>query len=410
MSTRKLPDLVEAFAEYMGSSDAPKQYIKWAMLGVVAGALERKVWLVKDHDTGWYPNLYLFLVGPAGSGKSTVAESAVSFLYELDGVDFLSDDINGASLFEDLRSIGARKKFSWMNDLYPHSAATLFSSEASETFSAQYKNDGLITKLTSLYNGGLLGWHMKHGTGRSTLGGGRHTVLNPCINILACSTAQWLITKCITKNDAAGGFGSRIILVVAKEELRARNEWESASQPKDMNLRRDIIEDLRAVHKMQGPFHTSPCFRDAWSECTRKYNAWKEMQASQGIMGGYQQRKLTQLCKVTMCLAAARRSDLVLMGKDLEDAWSMLNEIEPAMIEVLDELELSPEARLRREIIGHLRRTERQQVTKAEIHRLFPKQDHLQVEMAIKGLVTVGKLVATDVTASRTLYQIIGVY
>jgi energy-coupling factor transporter ATP-binding protein EcfA2 len=287
---RNFPDLIEAFMEYMQHSDAPKSYQRWAMLSIVASCLERKVWLIRDHDTGWYPNMYLFLIGPAGSGKSTVAEAAVSLLFDLECIDFLSEDLNEVTLFHELRSIGARKKFHFNGQDFPHSAATLFSSEASDTFKEQYKGGSVISKLTSMFNGGPLGWHMKQGVGRSTRMDGAVKVVNPCVNLLACSTPIWLIQRCMTRTDAQGGFGSRILLVVSKDELKAQTDWEPEHKAKDMMLRRMIVEDLKQVNKMQGPYCTSACFKEEWRRCQIEYENWKYERTRAGLLGGYHQR------------------------------------------------------------------------------------------------------------------------
>lgn len=402
---RNHADLIEAFMEYMRFSDAPRSYQRWAFVSAIASILERKVWLTRDHDTGWYPNLYLFLIGPPGSGKSTVAETAMSFLYELECVDFLAEDINDASLLHDLAKIGTRKKFEWNGQSFPHSAATLFASEAAEAFTEQAKGLGIIKKLTSLYNGGPLGWHLTHGTGRSTRGDGNVKLLNPCVNLLACSTPEWLLKRCMTRTDAQGGFGSRILLVVSKEELRSQDEWETENKAKDMLLRSSIIEDMRKIALMRGPYTTSACFKDAWRECQRRYDAWKDERARAGILGGYQQRKMTQLYKVTMCLAAGRRDDLVLTGADILDAWQMLSDIEADMVDVLDQLELSPDARNRQDILAYLRKTEKVRVTKSELVRDFPRMDFQELNIAINGLIAMGRLVIVESQPSRTVYM-----
>ena len=404
---RHYPDLLAAWLEYMQFSDTPIVYQKWAFVSCIAGALERKVWLIKDHDTGWYPNLYVFLVGPAGSGKSTVAETAVSMLQEVEGVDFLADDLNQTTLFHGLAEIGKRKKFQWNGEFYPHSAAMLFSSEASETFVEQHRGGGIIKKLVSLYNGGPLNWSLRHGPARSTRIDGDIKLLNPCINLLACSTASWLITKCITKNDAVGGFGSRILLVVSKDGMKEKIEWENAKQVKDMMLRARIIEDLKVIHELKGSYMSSACFRDAWRECTKKFIDWKSERNRTGLFGDYSQRKMVQLCKLSMIIAASRRNELIIMGKDLIDAWDMLSEIEPAMIEVLSDLELSPDAKAQRDIVDYLRRTQKRQITRAELHRDFRGLYFEELERAIKGLLTIGKLAIIEQTHTRILYQFI---
>lgn len=404
---RNFANLMSAWLEYMQSSEAPVIYQKWSFISIVAGALERKVWLIKDHDTGWYANLYVFLVGPAGSGKSTVAETAVSFLQEVEGVDFLADDLNQTTLFHDLSQIGMRKRFQWNGEYYPHSAATIFSSEASETFVEQHRGGGVIKKLVSLYNGGPLNWSLKHGPKRSTRIDGQVPLLNPCINLLACSTPEWLITKCMSKTDAVGGFGSRILVVVSKESLKEKDEWQTANSIRDMKLRKRIIDDLKIINTMKGSYQSTDCFKESWKVCVSRFKAWQIEREKTGTLSDYSQRKMTQLYKVTMCLAASRRTELVLTGKDILDAWDLLAEIEPNMSELLGELEISPDSKAKKAIIDYMRRNERKQISRAELHRDFPTMWYDELEKAIKGLMAAGRFKILEATANRTLFQFI---
>lgn len=407
MRKRNFPDLLEAWMEYNRHSIAPKIYQRWSFVSVIAGALERKVWLTKNHHTGWYPNLYLFLVGPPGSGKSVTAEAAMSLLQEVPGIEFLADQVNAVSLFHDLSAIGRKKIFRWNGEAYPHSAATIFASEAATTFIEQYKGGGIITALTNLYNGGPLGWSMRHGVSRSTRGDGSVACYNPCINLLACSTPAWLMTRCMTRDDAEGGFGSRILIVVNYDELVDDGVWDSGEIASDMKLRMAIIEDLKQVAKLAGPYSSDLSFRAAWQEVTKRHNAEMEVRARSGVLGGYQQRKLTQLIKLTMILAASRRNDLVVTGKDLEDAWTMLAQIEPDMVMMLEELDMSPDSKARRDIFNWLRAVGHRTVTKATIMHAFPRMDWTQFNQAIAGLLAMRRLrVIKESPAEGVLYQV----
>jgi len=404
---RNFPDLLEAWLEYVKHSAAPDIYKRWAFISAIAGALERKVWLMQGHNTGYYANLYIFLIGPPGSGKSTIADVAMGLLQEVEGVDFLATELNRASLFYDLAAIGHRKRFEWLGESFPHSAATLYASEASQAFSEQYKGGGIISSLTDFYNGGPIGWSLKHGVSRSTRkDGGVVMCLNPCINLLACSTATWFTTKCITRNDAEGGFGSRILLAVTHESLKLSGEWDETEPATDMKLRRRIVEDLNRIHKLRGPYTPDLSFRRLHPELVHKYQAWETERRQLGLSLGYSTRKLTQLYKLTMVLAASRRDELVLTGRDLQDAWDMLAEIEPAMIELFDEVSITPEALARREIMRWLTEAKRSSVRRAELYTKFPHISDTVRNAAIQGLLAMGRFEIVDAANANTLFRV----
>src|SRR6516164_1438064 len=59
---------IERFIDYTSNLEAPEIWRKWSAISMIAATLEQKVWA----DTGGnlYPNLYVFLVGQPGMGKS----------------------------------------------------------------------------------------------------------------------------------------------------------------------------------------------------------------------------------------------------------------------------------------------------------------------------------------------------
>jgi hypothetical protein len=107
-----------------------------------------------------------------------------------------------------------------------------------------------------------------------------------------------------------------------------------------------------------------------------------------------------------MCLAAARRNNLELIGEDLRDAWRMLNEIEPEMTEVLDEFEMGFDARNRREIMAYLRKCEKTRVSKSELIRDLPRMELRDLNSALYGLLALGKLKIEQETPQRTVYSV----
>ena len=67
---RKLQSWTDAFFQYTEKIGSPPLFRRWCGIFTVAAALERKVWTVNNKGR-LYPNLYMFLVGPPGTGKTT---------------------------------------------------------------------------------------------------------------------------------------------------------------------------------------------------------------------------------------------------------------------------------------------------------------------------------------------------
>jgi Protein of unknown function (DUF3987) len=64
-------DLVDQFTLYTKGFRTSPLYRKWAGITLVAGAMERRVFTKNDAYIN-YPNLYIMLAGPPGSGKSVI--------------------------------------------------------------------------------------------------------------------------------------------------------------------------------------------------------------------------------------------------------------------------------------------------------------------------------------------------
>ncbi len=66
-----MADLITDFAALVEGGNTPEIYQTWAAIGLVAGALERRVWMTSNKGPA-FPNLYTLLVGPPGSGKFVI--------------------------------------------------------------------------------------------------------------------------------------------------------------------------------------------------------------------------------------------------------------------------------------------------------------------------------------------------
>ena len=99
--TRRLGSWIEAFLEYTEILPSPLLMRKWAAISFVAAALERRVW-VRSMGSDLYPNLYTFLVGPPGVGKSVAINAGEKLLREVPDMKVGPSDMSGASLVDAL--------------------------------------------------------------------------------------------------------------------------------------------------------------------------------------------------------------------------------------------------------------------------------------------------------------------
>lgn len=406
---RNFPNFIDAFMEYTDYVEAPEKFLRWSALSIIAGALERKVWLTNGAAT-WYPNLYIMLVGAAGtSRKSTTSEVAIDLLREVPGIHFFSDQMNEVSLVVKLRSAGHQKdRVRLGSEEYVHSAVYLYSSEAANAFKEMYQGGGIIVMLTDLFNGGPRGWHHKHAWSRHTKGDGELKVFNPCLNILACSTPDWLFSKVMTKNDAEGGFGSRLLMVVHQGAYRKKFGWQQAGHG-SYSTRYKLIEDLKHINGLQGPYEADPSFQRLFAELDEKHTRWLEERGNQGMVTGYQERKLTHAMKLSQVIAASKRDSLYVEEADLRMAWALLSDLEHDMQLAYTSLATNPEKRVYSDLWAYIERMKLETVAKPELIAAFQhKYSIKEVSNGVKDLIDAHKLMYVPTDYSRGLtYKVV---
>jgi len=409
-SKRFYEDWISAFMEYSKYVEAPEVYLRWSAVSVVSAALERKVWL-RSYGYTHYPNLYIFLVGEAGIRKSSASGRAVSLLWEVPGIGKLSNKLNEASLLRDLALVGETKKVEVGGITYPTSSGYLYASEGSDVFKAMYKDGGVIEVLTSLYDGGgpdKQGWSENSPWVKSTMGGGMTALHNPVLSFLACTTPSSLPVL-INRTEAEGGFGSRTLLVVFKGRVEKSYEWKE-EVPADFEMRLRLIHDLRQINLMQGAYQPDSQYKKLLPALERMHDEYMAEKRSHSLVAGFLARKITHATKLSQVIAASSSSDLTLRASHLEQAWRMLNELEPTMLEAYGSMGVPEDMRIRDDVWAHILKTKQTKFIKADIQVAFQEiYPPKKITAALDELRELGKIryEPMESRSSRHVYSVL---
>ena len=131
--SRELTNWLDSYLEYTENSESPISYHTWAGLSVVAGALQRRVYLKWGLGQVIYPNLYIVLIGPSGRTRKGVALGiAKDFLKQVPGVAVVPESSSGRQAMI-LAMKRAAKNFQDPTDgiIKFHCSVTAFSEELS---------------------------------------------------------------------------------------------------------------------------------------------------------------------------------------------------------------------------------------------------------------------------------------
>lgn len=323
--------------EYASSTEAPKIVHFWSAVSAMAGALRRKVWF-DQVKFQWFPSFYIVIVGPPGIiTKSTTADGSMDLLKQVPGIMFGPDAITWQQIVTAFEKCAV--SFEYPPGTYvPMSPITYLASEFGMLI--DFEDSSMVNLLITLWDG-------RRTFAKETKTSGSDMVEGPWVNILACTTPQWINAN-MNENTIGGGFTSRCVFVYGdtKEKYVAYIK----NQIKDMKayeaLKLDLIHDLEhmATH-MVGPYEMTP-EAEAWGESWYS-NLWKVEYKidNEDYINNYLARKQAHLHKLAMIIAASRSDDLILQRDDLILAETMLNTTEGNFHRVFTKIGYSDEAR-----------------------------------------------------------------
>jgi hypothetical protein len=226
--------------------------------------------------------------------------------------------------------------FEYQNEFHTMSAMTLESSEFGNLLNP--RDPQMVDLFVSLWDG-KTGSFEKH-----TKTSGNDSIVNPWINMIACTTPAWIAGN-FPEYMIGGGFTSRCIFVYADKKAKYV-AYPFMSVPKDFEaIRGKLVEDLIHIStKLAGPFVLSQEAQKwgmAWYE---KHYANPHEHLDEARFGGYVARKQTHVHKLAMILAAAESDKLIIEPEHLAVADQMVTDLETDMQSVFSKIGKAPEA------------------------------------------------------------------
>jgi hypothetical protein len=186
-------------------------------------------------------------------------------------------------------------------------------------------------------------WDGKEGAfEKQTKGSGNDTVVNPWINIVACTTPAWIAGN-FPEYMIGGGFTSRCLFVYAD----AKNKhiaYPAMHVPEGIRATEDaLVADLEHIAtKIAGNYVlTADAVR--WGEQWYKLHySERHMGLEDDRFGGYLARKQTHVHKLAMILAASEGDSLSIDESHLALADRMVTDLELDMPKVFSRIGVNP--------------------------------------------------------------------
>lgn len=326
---RYLEDWLKSYLQYTQFNEAPDHFNFWSGVAAIAGALRRKVYSDQVYYR-WSPNFYIILTAPSGvATKTTAMNAAMGLLKHLPSIHFGPDMMTWQAMLPALSN--AQEEILQPNNEYASQACLTFASGEFGTL-LDPQDRMMLSVLTRLWDGD------DDAFTKATATMGSYTIINPWLNIIACTTPSWLADN-FPPNAIGGGFTSRCIFVYAdkKRQLVAypKRMAERLKGLKWMDeLQASLIHDLEAISLLSGEYMLSPeaeLFGEVWYEDLYR-NPPRNLVINS--FDGYLARKQGHIHKLAMVIAASYKDELIITQTDLEKAIQLMHGIEDSMPKV----------------------------------------------------------------------------
>lgn len=248
-------DFFELFLHQTGTSEVPRQFFFWAAMSLLAASVGDRVWIEPDAGRRIFPNLYVFLIGPSGSGKEQAVVGAAKLGAHEPALELFMGRATRQFLL-DYMTRGCPLENGVRVAVNPH--LYLVTEELGSAIRGGDLGHDLISFMTEFYSGKPTGQDGTRGTGLVIL-------QDACLNWCAGTTDEWLI-RAVDRTAIEGGFFARVIAVRGRRNYKER--YPQMTYPPDRDLVRDHLKwRVSQYALLRGGFQYTPAaqqLHDEW--------------------------------------------------------------------------------------------------------------------------------------------------
>lgn len=357
--------LLNDFIYYNSGHECPDNFVTWSGISLLSAVLGRRVWVKHGDYFTIYPNLYVCLVGTAGSGKSSAMGEAENIFVNNFKDYLVSESIQSREdLLKKMGSPECEKYFKDEEGRFGlkgaiHSFRPFYAivDELSNFVSVEATK--MIGMLVGIYSRNSFSTGFKNDVASN------QRILNPCLNVLACTVPEWIMSN--LKIDLfTGGLGRRLIIVYSKKDKSIDDPVHPKGAADTMAR---IVQHLKAAEQCYGPI-------------TRDANAikwWKNWYHSPGrinredpILMQFHETKHIQLLKVATALCMCEQPFTMTMTEDhLAAGLFMLDSLEEDIVRLTSGIGRNELAGVGAQVIDFLKRTDDHAATEIHLKKFF---------------------------------------
>lgn len=313
---RSLPNgWIEAFIEHTENLEAAPIFRQWAAISAIGAVLEQKVYL--QTSAPLYPNMYVFLVGHPGVGKTRSIVAAAAFLREIPDFHLSPTSMSSASLVDAL--VEAKRSLIRLPDPPIEYNSMYVVVDELSAFMSEY-DKAIMGNLTTFYD--VVVPFRERKRGRDI----KIKINHPQISMLAGTQPEFLM-RFLPEEAWGGGFLSRTMLIFSDERIVSPDifAFEKRGLPKEM------LHDLKIINGLCGEFKVTADYK-------RAINLWRQEGQpdvpTHPKLTHYATRRLAHLFKLSMVSCVDRSNELLLTREDFNRAMGWLLTAEANMADI----------------------------------------------------------------------------
>jgi hypothetical protein len=314
------------YLKFTSGTECPEKYRLWAGISLLGHAMGKRLWLMH----GRFPihsQLYVALVGDAGSGKSTAKNDAKKLYTGLFPMQMVSASFQSHQDIIDLmcnaeQRIWERIEPDGHKKPMGYTPFYIVANELASVVSTDKK--GMVEFLVDIFDEsefstGYKGMR-KEDPKRS------QRVDNPCLSMLACAVPKWFMGN-LKMDLFDGGLGRRLIVVY---DTKTDIVDDPVMVPGGEEAQERVVEHIQALDLVSGCIRRTPAAMEWWKDWYHKHKA---RICFDPIISQFDQTKPVMVLKVAMILVMCQRPfNLLMEPAHLETAVKFIDELEPNII------------------------------------------------------------------------------
>lgn len=329
-------NLLSAWEKYVAPLHAHSLFKKMGGLSLISAVLTRKVWFrTNPVMPALFPNMYMLLCGPPGSGKdlviNTIRALLAAMMEEMEqqqGVNVGPESISTKGLIDALADDNAKLSFTINNGgkhTTVHYHSLYIANGELGAFMPEY-NTQMISIINDLYNCKPTFTDRVRGRGLSS----ELKIENPHLSMLI-GTQPAVFARIVPEEAFQMGFTARLMICNVREVVRKPF---FGGESVDISLFDRIASDLRVISALAGEYKPDKIFKEKVDE----FHLTNPGAINHSRFVDYNERRSLHLGKIAICCAAAQSNELVLREEHFDQALEYLKLYEKDATTLFDDL------------------------------------------------------------------------